>query len=72
MYEDDEWYCACEGMDICETCDDWEEGEHCETCVEMNTHDCEVEGCYGENPNAHIEVFGTYAPGSEFDNYYNS
>lgn len=64
---DDEFYCACEDLG-CEPCDDGE--DHCETCLEMNYHDCEISGCYGENPNAHIEVFGTYAPGSVFDEYY--
>lgn len=54
----------------CENCfSDYEDDtEYC-PCEE---HDCEMEGCYGDNPNAHIEAFGTYAPGSDFDDYYNS
>lgn len=68
MDYEDEFYCGCTDMG-CEECE--EEG-HCNECMEMNLHNCTEAGCYGENPNAHIEVFGTYAPGSEFDNYYNN
>lgn len=66
---EDEFYCFCEGFD-CAECEDLDAVDHCAECEEMNAHDCYEAGCYDENPNAHIEVFGTYAPGSAFDEYY--
>jgi hypothetical protein len=62
-----------EDFGYCEDCytDYADEEQYCETCAEMEAHDCDAEGCYGDNPNAHIEAFGTYAPGSDFDDYYN-
>lgn len=72
---EDEYYCFCEfnepGDCPCTNEDDPDCTE-CPTCWDMNMHDCREAGCYGDNPNAHIELFGTYAPGSEFDDYYNS